>query len=106
MVIIMINLSVTDITRVLPTLAELRSAAVRQKGYISGNTLVSVEDKSEIIIQTIWQSSPDWKEWEKSQTQTNIFRKLLPFLKKKSESKIYRYLAYNTDPHIKDEDSE
>jgi heme-degrading monooxygenase HmoA len=105
MVIVMIDLNVTDVNKVLPIMAELRKAAVLQKGYISGNTLVGEEDKSQIRIQTIWQSALEWKEWEKSQTQINIFRKLLPFLLKKSERKIYRYLTYNAEPHIKDEDS-
>ena len=102
MVIVLVDLRVTDVTRVLPTLAELRREAVRQPGYISGNTLVGVEDKSLICIETIWEGVKEWKEWEKSQSQIEIFRKLLPYLSEKSNIKIYRYLSYHTEAHMED----
>ncbi len=106
MVIVITDLRVTEVIKVLPILAELRRESVRQKGYISGNTLVGVDDRSLISIETIWESIKEWKEWVKSPTQIKIFRKLLPFLLEKSKIKIYRYLSYHTEPHITDEDSE
>ena len=106
MVIVMVDLRVTNVLKVLPMLAELKRAVMNQKGYLSGTTMVGVEDRSLITFQTIWESASDWKAWEKSQTQINIFRKIMPFLLEKSEVKIYRYLSYHSEPHIVDEDSE
>ena len=106
MVIVITDLRVSEIVKVLPILAELRREALRQKGYLSGNTLLGVEDRSLISIETIWESHKDWKEWVKSETQNSIFRKLKPFLKQKSKIKIYRYLSYHTEPHLIDQDSQ
>jgi len=102
MVVVIIDLRVTDVVRVLPILRELRKGAMFQPRYISGTTLVGVEDRSLISIETIWEGIKDWKEWEKSQTQIKLFRKLAPFLLEKSKIKIYRYLSYEAKPHITD----
>ena len=83
-------------------LRELRKAAMFQPRYISGTTLVGAEDRSLISIETIWEGIKDWKEWEKSQTQIDLFRKLVPFLLEKSKIKIYRYLSYEAKPHLTD----
>jgi len=102
MVVVIVDLRVTEVIRVLPILAELRREALRQQGYLSGNTLVGVEDQSLICIETIWESVKKWKEWEKSQAQIKIFRKLIPYLSEKSKIKIYHYLSYHTEAHMKD----
>ena len=102
MVVVIIDLRVNDVIRILPILRELRKEAMFQPSYISGTTLVGAEDRSLISIETIWESIKDWKQWEKSQTQINLFRKLVPFLLEKSKIKIYRYLSYEAKPHITD----
>ena len=102
MVVVIIDLRVNDVVKVLPVLRELRKAAMFQPRYISGTTLVGVEDRSLISIETIWESIKDWKQWEKSQTQIELFRKLVPFLLEKSRIKIYRYLSYEAKAHITD----
>ena len=102
MVVVIIDLRVNNVVTILPILRELRKAAMFQPRYISGTTLVGAEDKSLISIETIWESIKDWKQWEKSQTQINLFRKLVPFLLEKSKIKIYRYLSYEAKPHITD----
>ena len=100
MVVVVIDLRVSDVIKTLPALRDLRREAMRQRGYISGTTLVGAEDRSLISIETIWESIKDWNEWEKSETQMKLFRKILPFLLEKSNIKIYRYLSYHADPHI------
>ena len=102
MVVVIIDLRVSDVIKILPALRDLRREAMRQRGYISGTTLVGAEDQSLISIETIWESIKDWNEWEKSETQTKLFKKILPFLLEKSNIRIYRYLSYHADPHITD----
>ena len=102
MIVVIIDLRVNNVVTILPILRELRKAAMFQPRYISGTTLVGAEDKSLISIETIWESIKDWKQWEKSQTQIDLFRKLVPFLLEKSRIKIYRYLSYEAKAHITD----
>ena len=47
-------------------LRELRLRAVPSKGYISGETLRAMDDPSNYIVITTWQSIDDWKKWEKN----------------------------------------
>jgi len=102
MVIVIVDFKVTEVIRVLPILAELRREALRQQGYISGNTLIGAEDPSQICIETIWESVKEWKDWEKSQAQIKLFRKIMPYLSEKTKIKIYRYLSYHTEAHMED----
>ena len=102
MVIVEIELRTNEATKILHSLRELRTEAMHQPGYISGNTLVGVEEPSLISIVTIWQSAKEWKAWEKSQTQIKLFKEIAPFLLEKSKIKIFRYLSYEAKPHISD----
>jgi heme-degrading monooxygenase HmoA len=45
-------------------LIKLRSKAMHAKGYISGETLRSVDDPFEYLVISTWNSLDDWKNWE------------------------------------------
>jgi heme-degrading monooxygenase HmoA len=45
----------------LPLLATLRSAASEQPGYISGETLRSLDDPSDYVVISIWETVDNWK---------------------------------------------
>ncbi len=47
-------------------LVELRSQAVQQRGYVSGETLRSVDDPSLWLVQSTWLDIDLWKAWEAS----------------------------------------
>ena len=106
MVIVEVELRINEVIKTLHILREMRTEAIQQPGYISGNTIVGVEDPSLIAIVMIWQSIKEWEAWEKSQTQIKIFRKIVPFMLEKSKIKIYRYLSYQAKPHISDNSKE
>ncbi len=40
----------------LPLLKELRAQAINQPGYISGETLGSIEDSSEFLVISTWEN--------------------------------------------------
>ncbi len=46
----------------LGLLKKLRFRAMEQKGYISGETLVSTEDFKRVMVISTWQSLDTWKE--------------------------------------------
>jgi heme oxygenase (mycobilin-producing) len=43
------------------TVKELRSVTIRTPGYISGETLCSIEDPSVHLVISTWKSIEDWK---------------------------------------------
>ena len=50
----------------LALLNEVRSQALKQPGYISGETLVNHYDPSNITVVSTWQTIEDWIRWQES----------------------------------------
>lgn len=50
-----------------PLIVELRAHAMRQPGYISGETLKCIDRPGEYLVISTWDSLDDWEKWLKSQ---------------------------------------
>ena len=70
-------------------LKELRAKAVRQPGYISGETLFSVEHAGTHVTISTWESLREWKAWEKNTERIDIVDKIEKLLKSKSKLSVY-----------------
>jgi len=70
-------------------LRELRLKAVPSKGYISGETLRSLNDHANYIVITTWQSVNDWKEWDKNPERKKIQAKIEKLMSRPTKTKIY-----------------
>ena len=70
-------------------LRDLRSKAVPSKGYISGETLRSLDDHNNYIVITTWQSVDDWKKWEKNPERKKIQAKIEKLMARPTKAKIY-----------------
>ena len=46
-----------------------RSGAMQQPGYISSETLRSLDDKDQIMVVSMWESMEDWQAWKNSETR-------------------------------------
>jgi heme-degrading monooxygenase HmoA len=55
-----------------PLLTELRSLAKKQPGYISGETLRSLDDPEDYLVVSKWETADDWKKWLHSKERRNI----------------------------------
>lgn len=53
-------------------LNRLRSKAMDHPGYISGETLVSTNDHSEIMVVSTWQHLENWNSWKDSEKRKTI----------------------------------
>ena len=76
-----------------PLLRELRAAAIHQPGYVTGETIVSTEDSSSIVVLSTWQVLEDWKKWETSETRVRIYQQIEPLLSEKPKVKTYQMMA-------------
>ena len=63
-------------------LNKLRSELISQPGYISGELLQSLEDKSTIFALSTWLSTLDWKSWESNPRRLEIEPKIESLLTK------------------------
>ena len=61
-------------------LRELRILAMSQRGYISGETLLSPDDKSTNLVISVWASMEDWKRYERLPKRKAILDRLEPIL--------------------------
>jgi heme-degrading monooxygenase HmoA len=51
---------------------DVRSQALKQPGYISGETLVNHYDPCNIAVVSTWQTIDDWIHWQKSDQRAAI----------------------------------
>jgi len=81
-------------------LNEFRSGALNQPGYISGETLVKVDDQHELLVIGTWRKMQNWKNW-KNNPKRKTFEDMLEIYQK--EPTIYEeyYLGL-----LHDEDSD
>ena len=76
-----------------PLLRELRTAAMHQLGYVTGETLVSTEDKSIVTVISSWCSLKDWKTWETSEMRARLYQQIEPLLAEKPKVRTYQIMA-------------
>lgn len=75
----------------LPLLMELRTKAIAQKGYISGETLKGVSNPDEFLVISTWNSPEDWRAWEQNPERQKIQDKIDGVLDERTTAKAYLY---------------
>ena len=61
-------------------LRELRTLAMSQPGYISGETLLSASEQGTTLVISIWASTKHWRDYENSANRKELLTKLEPFM--------------------------
>lgn len=56
--------------------AEIRALATVQPGYVSGTTMVNLDNPNEMIIVSTWESKEEWENWYRSEVRTDYYKKL------------------------------
>ena len=77
--------------QVLPLLLDLRSKAISEPGYISGETLRNVNYPENYVVISTWKSVNDWEAWEASSGRMEIQERIDALLGKTTEFGIYFY---------------
>jgi len=78
---------------VRPLIVELRSHAMRQPGYISGETLKCIERPGEYLVISTWQSLDEWNKWLQSRERKIIEAKIDSITGKATEYTAYVQLG-------------
>lgn len=58
----------------------IRTAAMQRYGYISGETLQSVDDPTLWLVISTWADIDNWKMWETSHERREVESKIEPLL--------------------------
>ena len=70
-------------------LKELRARAVHHPGYITGETLTSVDKSGSHIVISTWNSLSEWKDWEQHPNRREIMAKIEALLQEPSKVAVY-----------------
>ena len=72
-------------------LMELRTTAIQQRGYISGETLHSVDDPSLWLVISTWVDADLWKVWETTQERRKIESEIEPLLVTPEKASVFSF---------------
>lgn len=73
----------------LPHIIELRAYAVKQPGYISGETLFNVERSEECLVISRWTRLEHWQDWLRNPLRIELNEKIERLLASRTEYDIY-----------------
>ena len=76
---------------IIPLFRQMRASATSQPGYISGETLRSLEKPEEFMVISTWQSSDDWEKWLQSKERNEVQSKIDDLLGGETQYDIYHY---------------
>ena len=78
-----------DAKVLLPPIIELRALAVRQPGYISGETFFHLDRSEECLVISRWTALEHWQQWATEPRRIEIHENISKHLEAKTEYEIY-----------------
>ena len=78
-----------DAKVLLPHIIELRAHAVRQPGYISGETFFSLDRPEESLVISRWTTLEHWQQWMRDPRRIELDKNMDKHLGTKTEYSIY-----------------
>jgi heme-degrading monooxygenase HmoA len=70
-------------------LNELRSKAIMQDGYISGETLVSAEDPKLVLVVSSWVSPSRWEAWLNNEERIEGAKEIEKYLEEPERIEVF-----------------
>ena len=76
---------------IIPLFRKMRSIATQQAGYISGETLKSLDQPEIYLVVSNWKSSDDWEKWLISKERQKVQEEIDALLGGKTEYEMFHY---------------
>jgi len=57
---------------IITLLNDMRSQAIKQRGYVHGQTLVQPDNPQNYLVISTWESLEMWRKWKDSETRKTI----------------------------------
>ena len=78
----------------IPLLSELRFRAKKQPGYISGETLRSLDDPEDYMVVSNWETADDWKKWLQSKERRDLQGKVDSLIGERTFYEIFEVVSH------------
>lgn len=75
----------------IPLFREIRMLANSQPGYITGETLKSMDNPEKFMVISTWQSASDWKNWLTSSQRRDIQSRIDVLLGGETDYEVFHY---------------
>jgi heme-degrading monooxygenase HmoA len=72
-----------------PMLLKLRSLAMAQPGYISGETLMNADDPEQYLVISTWKNIDYWNQWVETDKRLDIQGQIDEVLGEKTYYQVY-----------------
>lgn len=93
-VIIKRKLLINNPEDLIPLLSDLRSLAMEQPGYLSSETLRSIENPDEYMVVSKWETTDDWNRWYKSKNRREIQGKVDSLIGEKTFYELFETVSH------------
>jgi heme-degrading monooxygenase HmoA len=79
------------VRELIPLVRQLRILATKQDGYVSGETLKSLDRPDLFLVISTWKSPDAWEKWLLSKERQEIQEKIDSLLGGKTEYEMFHY---------------
>jgi len=93
-VIIKRKLLINNPQELIPLLSKLHSHAIKQSGYLSGETLRSIENPEDYMVVSKWETADDWTRWFQSKERREIQGRVDSILGEKTFYEIFESVSH------------
>ncbi len=93
-VIIKRKLIINNPQELIPLLSELHSHAIEQPGYLSGETLRSIDNPGDYMVVSKWETADDWTRWFQSKERREIQGRVDSILGEKTFYETFESLSH------------
>ena len=70
-------------------LKDLRAASLHEPGYVSGETLIGLDDPTSFLVISTWSRLEAWNAWKNSQARLDLIDLVTPLLTGEPTVRIY-----------------
>ncbi|MFC1846251.1 antibiotic biosynthesis monooxygenase family protein [Chloroflexota bacterium] len=81
-------------TEIENLLIDLRAVAAQQRGFISGETLKSIDDPMLWVVISTWVDDDTWKTWNNSPVRCEIMNKMEPLMFVPEKISVYNFIRH------------
>ena len=82
-----------DSDKLIDAIHELRMEAMKQPGYVTGETLINSEDSRNVLVISTWNKEEQWNAWDTSENRINLTKPINSLLKEPYAVTIYNFAA-------------
>ena len=79
------------IDQAIDVIREIRNEAMKQHGFITGETLVNVDDPENMLVISNWENRNAWDTWDKSEKRVELNPRINELLSEPYSVRIFEY---------------